>query len=157
MSLEKIISGGQTGADLAALEIATELLIPTGGIAPKGYRTEYGPNLELRDLYFLDEDSSSDYKPRTKKNVANSDGTIIFGKMSGGSMETKFFCDTLKKPYLINPSPMDLRAWLTTHQIRILNIAGNRASKNRQIEKLVKDTLRAALSSSTAPKISPRV
>lgn len=72
----KIVSGGQTGADQVALEVAYYLGLETGGIAPKGYLTEKGSNLELKTKYKLVENHTKDYQVRTKQNVENSDGTI---------------------------------------------------------------------------------
>ena len=74
--INKIISGGQTGADIGGLLAAKELNIPTGGTAPKGYRTELGSNFDLCDIFNLSEHSSDKYPPRTAANVKNSDGTV---------------------------------------------------------------------------------
>lgn len=125
--LERIISGGQTGIDQMALEVARSLGIPTGGIAPKGYLTEDGPNEQLQD-YGLTEHSSTRYAARTRANVKQSDGTVLFGKMTGGTKLTLITCIKELKPYLINPMAEELRAWLVDNQIKVLNVAGNRGS-----------------------------
>jgi len=85
MKLDKIISGGQTGADRAGLDAAMELNIPIGGWCPKGRKAEDGP---IADKYPLQETTSGDYRVRTEKNVKDSEGTIIFtiGKPTGGIM-----------------------------------------------------------------------
>jgi hypothetical protein len=81
--LTKIISGGQTGADRAALDAAIEYGVPHGGWIPKGRRTEDG---RLPDRYILQETSNIGYPQRTKLNILDSDGTLIFshGKLTGG-------------------------------------------------------------------------
>jgi hypothetical protein len=102
--LKQIISGGQTGADLAGLEAARALNIPTGGTAPRGYRCE-GPggcdsnNLNLKQ-YGLVEHTSRQYPPRTKQNVLDSDGTVWFGLILGskGFHLTDRLCKQHNKP-----------------------------------------------------------
>jgi len=144
--INKIISGGQTGADIGGLLAAKELNIPTGGTAPKGYRTELGSNFDLRDIFNLSEHSSDRYPPRTASNVKNSDGTALFGNMnSPGCKMTIKFCQQMNKPYIINPSVNQLREWINLNNIRILNCAGNRASKNIGIQERVKNHLVRAL------------
>ena len=90
--IEKIISGGQTGADIAGLKFARDNGIPTGGSAPKGFMTETGSRPELRDLYNLRELNGS-YMDRTIRNVMDADGTVIFAeKMTDGSQLTLDTC-----------------------------------------------------------------
>lgn len=144
MRLKKIISGGQTGADRAGLEVAKELGFATGGMAPKGYRTENGPDLSLRDEFGLIEHASPEWLPRTRWNVANSDATLIFGERSSGSIATKKACNFYQKPCLWNPMAIDLAFWLGESGFETLNIAGNRASVNPKVGELVKRTMRAA-------------
>lgn len=126
---QHIISGGQTGIDQLGLEVARSLGIPTGGVAPKGFLTELGPDERLRDMYGLSEHESAKYPPRTKANVRQSDGTVIFGTITGGTALTVTTCGKEGKPYLINPTAEQLRTWLMDQQINILNIAGSRGSK----------------------------
>lgn len=142
----KIISGGQIGADIAGLKAAKKLGLETGGWAPKGYRTETGSNTSLRDIYGLREDSSSNYPPRTKKNVASSDGTLIFGRSSPGVNLTIKSCQNFKPFFIVTyPVPKDegiiiledVADWLIDNNIKVLNIAGNRENKNPGIEKFV--------------------
>ena len=85
--LTKIISGGQTGADRAALDVAIELDIPHGGWIPKGKKTEAGV---IPDKYQLKEMPTASYPKRTEQNVIDSDGTLILthGKLTGGSALT---------------------------------------------------------------------
>ena len=125
----KIISGGQTGADQGGLQAAIDLGIETGGTAPKGYRTEVGPNLLLRDLYHLVESPYSAYPPRTKANADEADGTVWSGSIgSPGYWCTKKAA--INKPWIENPSPEVLRDWVTGNKILVLNVAGNRESTN---------------------------
>ncbi len=86
--IKKIISGGQTGADQAALDVAIKLDIPHGGWITKGRLTEDGP---LPDKYNLQEMPTSSYPERTEKNILDSDGTLIIshGKLTGGSALTR--------------------------------------------------------------------
>ena len=131
MRLTKIISGGQTGADQGGLAGAKELGIATGGTAPKGYRTEAGNNPSLRDLYYLEESRYWPYTYRTRDNVRNSNGTLWVGNIgSPGYWCTKRACDDKKKPWIENPTGLDLWEWVQHYQIYTLNVAGNRESKN---------------------------
>ena len=127
--VQKVISGGQTGIDQLGLEVARSLGIPTGGVAPKGYLTEYGPNSALQEWYGLTEHTSAQYPPRTKANVQVANGTVIFGELTGGTKLTLDACENEGKPYLVNPTADELRAWLIEHKIKILNVAGSRGSK----------------------------
>ena len=88
--VKKIISGGQTGADRAGLDIAIEWGIPHGGWIPKGRKTENG-RLPIR--YHLKEINAIDYTQRTELNVVDSDGTLLFshGVLKGGSALTQEF------------------------------------------------------------------
>ena len=85
--IKKIISGGQTGADRAALDVAIKLDIPHGGWVPKGRKTESGP---LPERYQFQEMGTRGYAERTEQNVLDSDGTLILshGKLTGGSALT---------------------------------------------------------------------
>jgi hypothetical protein len=139
--ITKVISGGQTGADTGGLEAAFWMDIPTGGFAPKGWRTENGANPLLGSKFNLVEHDSTDYKDRTKANLLLANGTIIFGKQSPGSLLTARLCMEHKKPYLwlgwpsVNPkhTPHYVREWFVKHSIVVLNIAGNRESVNKGI------------------------
>jgi hypothetical protein len=129
--LQKIISGGQTGADLGGLEAAKVLGFKTGGWAPRGFRTEKGPNSDLSTIYNLQEHQSEGYKQRTIKNVQQGDGTVIFARntMSGGTTLTIKVCQEFQKPFLLNPSDAEeFLRFLHFYEIRTLNVAGNRES-----------------------------
>jgi hypothetical protein len=143
--IEKVISGGQTGVDQIGLKVANSLGIATGGTAPKGFRTEDGPNLALAE-YGLVEDTTSKYPSRTKKNVLNSDGTVVFGELTSGTQKTVDFAILLGKPYLTNPTIDTLSSWLQENNIRILNVAGNRGSNMTSDQKeKIRTTLTLAL------------
>lgn len=145
--IEKLISGGQSGADRAGLEVARALGIPTGGTAPKGYRTEYGSDLDLRDVFGLSESASADYSVRMLANVREADGTVIFGTLTGGAELTRNYCEVLGKPCAVNPSGVALLDFLTKLRVRIrvLNVAGNRHSKNPFVFDMAADVLVSAL------------
>lgn len=130
---QKIISGGQEGADWAGLMAAIALGIPTGGTAPKGWRIckrdgTDGSNPSLAD-FGLVEHESREYPPRTIQNVLDSDGTVWFG--FSGSPGGKLTINTTRrhrKPVIENPTPEQLREWVVTHKVCVLNVAGNRTS-----------------------------
>ncbi len=126
----KIISGGQTGVDRAALDFALGHGINCGGWCPKGRLAEDGPIL-LR--YPLDETKSSSYKVRTEKNISESNATIIIydNKFDAGTGLTLNLCKKLGKPYLIFKltevyDNYSFANWMKTNNIQILNIAGPR-------------------------------
>lgn len=126
--LTKIISGGQTGIDRMALEVARELGFPTGGSAPRDFMTELGPDPSLQD-FGLVALPQKEYPVRTRKNVVDSDGTVIYGDLTGGTGLTEEFCVEEGRPYLVNPEPAGLVAFIRERGIRLLNVAGNRGSK----------------------------
>jgi hypothetical protein len=140
-----IISGGQTGADRTALEIARELGIPTGGYAPLGWRTDEGPDPSLAE-FGLVETLSPGYRVRTRLNVRHSHGTVIFGNTaSPGCVVTENACLVYSRPYLTNPTIAELVDWVREGQIAILNVAGNRRRTNPGIVELVRSVLQPAL------------
>lgn len=143
----KIISGGQTGIDKLGLVIAKDLGLDTGGTAPKGYKTEDGPDFTLRDVFGLREHNSSAYPPRTEFNIQDSDCTLIFGDISeAGTKLTIQLCKNNRKPYLVNPTITEVVALRTRIKPEVINIAGNRASKLSDANKIYAGlTLRYAL------------
>lgn len=127
--LKKVISGGQKGVDRIGLEVAKELGIPTGGTAPKYYRTEDGNDWTLQE-FGLVEHESWQYPPRTEQNVQDSHGTVIMGNIAeAGSNMTRKLCKKHSKTYLLDPTPEELVNWVELNHIEILNVAGNRGSK----------------------------
>jgi len=142
-----IISGGQTGADWGGLLAAADVGIATGGLAPKGYLTELGANLELAKFGLVESDSA-DYGFRTIRNVLTANATVIFADSidSDGTKLTIASCIKYQKPYLINPDALALHDWLLEHQVKVLNVAGNRESIAKGICDRVRQILRDALS-----------
>ena len=140
MIIKKIISGGQTGADRAALDVAIKLDIPHGGWIPKGRKTEDGI---LPDKYNLQEMPTGSYPERTEQNVIDSDGTVIIshGKLTGGSKLTDKLAEKHYRPCLhvdLNKTPAFTAAsiintWIDLHKIKTLNVAGPRDSKDPDI------------------------
>ncbi len=128
----RVVSGGQTGVDRAALDVALELGIPCGGWCPRERRAEDGVILWR---YPLREADSPKYALRTRLNVRDSDGTLILhrGPLSGGTALTLRLARALDKPVftvdLDHPPEMDsVREWLRAHHIHTLNVAGPRES-----------------------------
>lgn len=144
--LEKIISGGQTGADRAALDWAIKNAIPHGGWCPKGRKAEDGI---INPYYQLQETPSEDYAQRTEWNVRDSDGTVIFSikkNLIGGSSLTKNFALYYNKPclHIFKDSPQEnqvlkLNEFINKNRINILNVAGSRASEEPEIYQFVLD------------------
>jgi len=146
LNLQKIISGGQTGADQGALEAARELGIQTGGWASRGYKTENGPAVGILQRFGLKEHSSSYYPDRTDMNVRMSDATVWFGKFNtAGYRCTKKAACKHNKPFIENPTEEHLIPFLEKYNVATLNVAGNRESNNPGIQKYVKDFLIAIL------------
>jgi hypothetical protein len=131
--IAKIISGSQSGADIAGLFAAKELSIPTGGFIPHGYRSEHVPRSDLYQ-FNLTETESSAYPPRTRLNVKSSDITLIFGNhTSPGCSLTKKCCTELSKPFLLIPNFDEndmIVCGMYLHQRMVgditCNVAGNR-------------------------------
>jgi hypothetical protein len=149
--IEKIISGGQTGADQAALDVAIKLGISHGGSIPKGRITEGGV---LDEKYKLDELPTSSYNKRTEQNVIDADGTLILshGKLTGGSDYTREMAIHHNRPFLhidLNETfafqaAERIRSWISEQGIKILNVAGPRASKDPAIYQVTIDVLETA-------------
>lgn len=145
MQVHKIISGGQTGADIAGLKFAKDHGIATGGWAPKDYLTEEGKKPELKELYNLQEQTGV-YSYRTVQNVMDSDGTAIFVEnISPGSLLTIQTCQKENKPYVLNPSIEQFLKFVSNNNIKILNIAGDRESDSPGIGQKVYEFLLSSL------------
>jgi hypothetical protein len=130
----KIVSGGQTGVDRAALDVALTLGLPCGGWCPKGRRAEDGP-LDAR--YPLRETPWDGYPQRTEWNVRDSDGTLILtcGEPDRGTALTIELAERYRKPCHVvdlagEVDVAAVRRWAQTHQVRELNVAGPRASSS---------------------------
>jgi hypothetical protein len=144
MGLDRIVSGGQTGADRAALDWAMARGIAHGGWCPRGRRAEDGP---IPPAYDLRETPGHDYAQRTAWNVRDSDGTVIItlaATLTGGSRRTAEVAMALGRPWLHVSQERDglgavtrVADFLQTHAIRTLNVAGPRASSETGIAAFV--------------------
>lgn len=140
--IEKIISGGQTGVDRAALDFAIEFGIPHGGMVPKGRISEDG---RVPDRYQMTEHISPGYPPRTEANVRDADATVIFtnGPINeeSGSLLTASLCLKLKKPHIVfsltngneQTAADALRVFIQNQGVKVLNVAGSRGSRKPDV------------------------
>jgi predicted Rossmann-fold nucleotide-binding protein len=132
--LKKVVSGGQTGVDRAALDAALKAGIPIGGYCPTGRLAEDG---RVPDHCPLVEIAEGGYAERTEQNVIESDGTLILnmGALSEGTLLTAEYAEKHGKPCLIlqmdeTPSTATTVEWLNRNGIMVLNVAGPRESKS---------------------------
>jgi hypothetical protein len=147
----KLVSGGQTGVDRAALDVALDLGIPCGGWSPKGRLAEDGT---IPDCYPLKETPLPVYPQRTEWNVRDSEGTLVLttGRIAGGTALTIELARRQKKPCLVVnlQDQLDVkiaRAWIEANNIHVLNVAGPRESENRGIYSKAVEFLRQLLKS----------
>jgi hypothetical protein len=136
--LQQIISGGQTGVDRGALDAALDAGFPCGGSCPKGRRAEDG---EIAARYPLTEMPTAEYRPRTRQNVVDGDGTLIlfWRELTGGTRETLLIAEALGKPVLtldlaaksIADAAVEAAAFVDLNRIATLNVAGPRESSHR--------------------------
>lgn len=160
MSVVTLVSGGQTGADRAALDFAIEHYLPHEGWCPRGRRAEDGA---IDERYQLRETSSRSYHVRTRQNVEDTDATVVFTiaqEASGGTGLTIRLAQERDKPLLhlardahsrpgtaeaIRQDAEKLNAFITGHNARRLNVAGPRASQEPTVANYVWSVLAAAL------------
>lgn len=149
MPIKKILSGGQTGVDRAALDAGLALDIPIGGWCPRNRKAEDG---KISEQYPLKETESDHYPVRTEWNIRDSDGTLILyrRKLRGGTLLTKKLAESLYKPLLLidlthKLAPYQLTQWLDENSIHILNIAGPRESQSPGIYQEAKKLLLSLL------------
>jgi Circularly permutated YpsA SLOG family len=150
-SIEQIISGGQTGADRAALDWAINSQIKHGGWCPKGRLSEDG-YIPLK--YQLLETQSFDYAIRTESNIRDSDATAIFSHdehIINGTALTKTLATKLCKPWLhvcaimgIKLAAHHLELFILQNDVKILNVAGSRASEEPEVYNFVIEVLNTA-------------
>ena len=125
----RIVSGGQTGVDRAALAVAMRLDLPCGGWCPLGRRAADG-RLDMR--WPLQETPLRTYAQRTCWNVLDSDATLILAArpLTGGTRLTEAVATEHDRPCLVcDPATDDAEAaavWITEGAIRTLNVAGPR-------------------------------
>lgn len=152
MPVKKIISGGQTGADQAGLDVAIKHAIPHAGAIPKGRLTEVGV---LPDKYQLEEMPTESYPKRTEKNVVDSDGTVILThkKLTGGSLLTREKALQHNKPVIhldmhelsIEAAVGLLKDFVLENGLETLNVAGTRASEDGLIYEKTFQVIEGAL------------
>lgn len=152
-SVTKVISGGQTGADIAGIDAALSVGLDYGGSIPKGRKTEQGTLLERYNKIIELETTS--YPKRTEFNVANSNATLIFtyNKLGAGSALTVKMAKKHGKPYLhINlqkktdgEAVKEVSEWLDKVKPSVLNVAGSRESTAvgiyQRVYSILKDVL----------------
>ena len=147
--ITKIISGGQTGADRAALDSAIKHGIPHGGWIPKGRLAE---DSSLSVKYKLKEMPTSSYPAQTEQNVIDSDGTLIIsrGKRGGGADLTQKLAIKHGRPWLhidLNQkkdhtdAAAKIKEWIVQEEIEVIHVAGPRASKDPHIYNKVMEIL----------------
>ena len=136
--VEKLVSGGQTGADIAALDVALKHSFPHGGWCPRGRRSLDG---RIPDRYQLVETPKESYLQRTEWNVRDSDATAVFtfaAEATGGSKRTIDFARKHGKPWLhvsqqgggYQDPAVALQNFVAENKIRVLNVAGSREAKD---------------------------
>jgi hypothetical protein len=147
--VRRIISGGQTGVDRGALDAAIELGLEHGGWCPRGRMAEDGP---IPPQYGLTETAAAQYWVRTRRNVLDSDATLIlcWGAPSGGTELTLRMAAKHGKPYLLvdlstSPDPAVAREWVGRNRIAVLNVAGPRESAAPGIANSANQFLRRVL------------
>lgn len=155
MSIRKIISGGQTGADRAALQWAIDNKVLHGGYCPKGRLAEDGP---IPTTYALLETKTDKYPERTKLNVEQSNVTLVIvgdSKLTRGSKLTVTHAEKKQKPVLVifaagaeqptDAQVAEVRSWLEKHTPMVMNVAGSRASTSPHVYAFTKALLDAVL------------
>ena len=148
--IPKIVSSGQTRADRTAQHWALEHSVECGGWYPKGRKAEDGP---IEPKYPLKETPSVAYIQRTEWNVRDGDATVVFSiepTLTGGSLKTMDFARKHKKPRLHlcagdSAAADKLKAFVQEHHVKVLNVAGPRASKEPGVGEFVMRTLQEAL------------
>jgi len=135
--VERVVSGGQTGVDRAALDAAIEAGLETGGWCPAGRRAEDG---RVPDRYPLRETPSGGTEERTEWNVRDSDGTLVvfIGPLRGGTERAVQAAHRLGRPLLVvdlarGEDPAVVAKWIADRGIRTLNVAGPRESEARGV------------------------
>ncbi len=150
--IRKVVSGGQTGVDRAALDVALSLGVACGGWVPRGRRAEDG---RLPGRYPMRETATAAYPQRTRLNVRDSDATLVLtrGEPAGGTAFTLACAERLERPsMLVDLTRPDLeqaaaivRDWLLDKEVQVLNVAGPRESTAPGIAAEAAAFLRAVL------------
>ncbi len=151
--LKKIVSGGQTGVDRAALDAAIDCNFPYGGYVPKGRIAEDGV---IPSKYSsLTELKNKDYVVRTRKNIEHSDGTVVIykGKFGRGTKYTINYAKKVGKPLLeidmsklsVEQAVASIKSFIEKNEIQVLNVAGPRLSKSPEIYSLAYEIVKSIL------------
>ncbi len=154
MLVRELWSGGQTGVDRAALDVARELGIPHHGWVPAGRRADdgvIGPEYDG-----LRETESANYADRTERNVQDTDATLLLGvgPLEGGTLYTREVAERLARPFMAvdlahvdsNEAARRIRRWLAALPGPVrLNVAGPRASRAPTSYHLTSSVLRLVL------------
>ncbi|MEM9280744.1 MAG: putative molybdenum carrier protein [Verrucomicrobiota bacterium] len=152
--LKKVVSGGQTGADRAALKWALSAGIECGGWCPAGRHSEDG---DIDGKYPLIETPSADYAQRTEWNVRDSDATLLVSRSSkivGGTALTKTFASRWNRPCLhIHEGSREaserLICFIDENRVETLNVAGPRRTTESGIEDFLTQFLENTLNPSS--------
>jgi hypothetical protein len=132
--LEQIISGGQTGADQAAWQVAQAFGLPVSGWMPKGFLNEHGPRPEFAESDGAKEMPTDSVSDQIERNVDKSDGTLWFGSTTSAAAQTTVkACLKEFKPVIpIDPDtkfePIHVVNWIRGNKIRTLHVTGNQES-----------------------------
>lgn len=144
----KVISGGQTGADIGGLLLAESRGLETGGWMPYGWVTYDGSKPQYEERFGMKEHPSEGYVARTHANIRDSDGTVRFASdfSSPGEKCTLAGIKKFNKPHFDvhrdkAPDPEEMADWLRDNNIKVLNVAGNRESTSPGMAKFVQSYL----------------
>jgi hypothetical protein len=145
----RVVAGGQTGVDRAALDAALAAGVACGGWCPRGRAAEDG---RIADRYPLRETPDDDPAQRTGWNVRDADATLILarGPLRGGTALARVQAEALGRPLLVvdldrAPRPDAIRAWLREYAVRTLNVAGPRESESPGVYANARALLEAVL------------
>ena len=130
----KVVSGGQTGVDRAALDAARALGLPSGGWCPRGRKAEDGA---IPTEYPLRETPGEDYAERTEWNVRDANATLVLtrGQPSPGTALTIELARRVERPLLVldlrdDPDPGAVARFVRDREVGVLNVAGPRESQS---------------------------
>ena len=136
----RIVTGGQTGVDRAAMHVAFALGLPLGGWCPRGRRALDGP---IDSAWPLQETPAATYAQRTRWNVLDSDATLLLAAnrtLTGGTRLTRELADELGRDSRVVDPACDatepIKLWIVEQGIRTLNIAGPRERRDGRVQPL---------------------
>jgi hypothetical protein len=156
MSIIRVCSGFQVGADLGGIRAGMDLSIPTFGVMPKGWKTKYGSKPQYVKYGATEHPTSDSYAIRTAWNVKATDATVRFcyDFDSAGEICTYKALKKYNKPFFDinlydvesgnNLYVIDIAKFFEKHHVEVLNIAGN-AGKSMEESKKIYDLVRKHL------------